>query len=267
LKDPKDADFLRVLYYTDRVGTLLWSLLFTLHLLVMTLKPPPGAEPYDIVPAIIAYSCLGFVAGGVKLLFAATQEETTKKVIINSFQFDGALYLFLISIIACFCFVLSIPIYWFNGRLGWLSEELQGSSRLSLVWKASYSPLTEVRRWISQLLWDVSVAVMQWLKIGKLQTYLKWNRWDRLDAEHGLVPVSNGPVLVEEDIYTAEDSHREYRFKPWAGRLLNFSRWIHKSLAATGKFVLRERPRRWSGSDELVVEDDEDVRLLEDFDG
>lgn len=266
-KDSEDADFLRVIYYTDRIGTLLWGLLFTLHLLVMTLLPPLEGESHDIGSAIFVYSCIAFVAGGVKLLLAATQEETTKKVIINSFQFDGALYLFLISIIACFCFFLSIPIYWFNGRLGWLSKELQGSSRLSLVWKASYSPLTEVRRRISQLLWDTLVAVLQWLKIGKLQTYLKWKiRWDRLDAEHGLVPVTNGLVLAEEDTYAAEDSHRESRFKAWASRLLNISKGIHKSLAATRKFVLRERPRWYTGSDELVVEEDEDVRLLEDFD-
>ncbi|KAH9208698.1 hypothetical protein DL95DRAFT_395002, partial [Leptodontidium sp. 2 PMI_412] len=218
----------------------------------MALELPPDVKDYDdSVKAIVAFLVIGFAAGVVKLLLA-TQEETTKKVIMNSVQFDGALYLFLVSIVAFLGFFFSIPIYWFNGRLGWLSKELQGSSRLSLVWKATYSPLTEVRRQISRHLWDSSVVIMQWLKIGKLQAYLKGNnRWDRLDTEHGLVAVSGGPILIEEDIYTAENSHRGYRFKAWNGRLLIISKSIHKGLAAAGKFVLWKRPRWYTGSDEL----------------
>jgi hypothetical protein len=256
-----EADMAQFFYYFDRVGTACWSLLSTLSLVAVGLKSPDAGQ------ALAGCLCFGFVAGLVKLLLAATQGETTKKVITNSFQFDGALYLFLTSTIACFCFLLSIPIYWFNGRLGRLAKDIQGSSSSSLVWRASCSPMKEFRERISQLLWDSSVAVMKHLKIGKFQRYWKWSRRDGFDIEHVLVPVSNRTISAEEDIYTAEDNHRVHRFKAWTYHFSNIPKWLKNSLASAGKLIRRERSPRWYlGSDDLVVEDDEDVRLLEDFD-
>jgi hypothetical protein len=105
-------------YYSDRALTLLWNMTSTLVLLAIS-ADRVGNPYHDFdnnVSSIATCLALGLFAGVVKVL-AFQNQKSRKALFLTSIQFDGALYLFLISFVTILAFGLSIPAYWLNGRL------------------------------------------------------------------------------------------------------------------------------------------------------